>query len=132
MGELLFFACTKKSNQKKVLLPVNSELAPWPTAIDACTSCAAPISALPCASPSSLVAWCHRSTRRFLRRVSLNWPSLANSDSRASLFSTSQGGLRAGRARYWTLHSLNRANACINAHVLELGSHLPAPRPVTA
>jgi hypothetical protein len=44
--------------------------------------------------PSSLVAWCHRSARRFLRRASLNWPSLANSDSRASLFSIFKGEVK--------------------------------------
>jgi hypothetical protein len=44
--------------------------------------------------PSSLVAMCHRSTQRFLRWVSLKWPSLAISDSRASLIGIFKGGVK--------------------------------------
>ena len=41
--------------------------------------------------PSLLVALCHRSAQRFLRWASLKWPSLAISDSRASLLGIFKG-----------------------------------------
>ena len=42
--------------------------------------------------PSSLVALCHPSAQRFLRWASVKWPSLAISDSRASLLGIFKGG----------------------------------------
>ena len=68
-GELLFFARTKKTNEKKVR----------------------PGRMVAARLPSSFVAWCHRSARPIRGRASLKWSSLTISDSRASLLSILKG-----------------------------------------
>jgi hypothetical protein len=72
-GELLFFARTKKSNQKKVR----------------------PRRMVALRLPSSFVAWCHHSTRPIRGRVSLEWSSLTIHASRASFLSILKGGGKA-------------------------------------